>query len=61
MKAYLVTSGVAFGLLVVAHVARVFAEGIRLVHEPGFVLVTLLAVALCVWAGWLLRQSLRSR
>ena len=61
MKAYLITSGAVFGLVVVAHVLKVIDEGIQLAREPGFILLTLLAVALCVWAGWLLRQSLRSR
>jgi hypothetical protein len=29
MKAYLITTGLVFGAIVAAHVARVFAEGTR--------------------------------
>jgi hypothetical protein len=40
----------------VAHVARVFAEGTRLLAEPDWVILTLLAAALCVWAFSLLAR-----
>ena len=61
MNAYLITSGVIFGLITVAHVWRAFAEGPRLAKEPLFICLTLLAAALCLWAGLLLRRSSRSR
>ena len=59
MKLYLITTGVIFGLITVAHVAKVFAEGLRLAREPLFILLTLLAAGMCLWAGWLLRNSSR--
>jgi len=46
MKAYLVTTGTVFGLIVLAHVWRVFVEGAHLAKEPPFVLVTMAAAAL---------------
>jgi hypothetical protein len=55
VKAYLITSGTIFGLITLAHVWRVFAEGIRLATEPWYVLITLTAAALCLWAWRLLR------
>jgi hypothetical protein len=61
VKAYLVTTGVVFTLVTAAHIARIFAEGARLAREPFFVLLTLLAAGLAVWAGWLLKRSWRPR
>ena len=60
MKAYLMTTGTIFGLITVAHVWRVFAESAALARDPWFVLLTLLAAGLCVWAFWLLRPGARS-
>jgi len=60
MKAYLVTTGTVFGLIVVAHVWRVFVEGAHLARQPPFVLVTLAAAALSLWAWGLLGRSTRS-
>ena len=57
MKAYVMTTGAIFGLIVLAHVARVVAEGPRLATDPFFVLLTVLAAALCVWAVRLLRLA----
>lgn len=55
MKAYVTTTGSVFGLLVLAHIARVVAEGPRVAADPLFVLLTVVAAALCAWAGYLLR------
>jgi hypothetical protein len=60
MKAYVVTTGVVFGLLTLAHIARVFAEGPHLATDPWFVLITIAAAALCFWAWRVLRPSSRS-
>jgi hypothetical protein len=55
MKAYLMTTGSVFGLIVLAHVWRVIAEGPHLVTDPWYILLTAAAAALCVWAWCLLR------
>ena len=60
MKAYLITTGTVFGLITLAHIWRMFAEGSRLVKEPVFLLLTLVAVGLCVWAWLLVARSSRS-
>ncbi len=60
MKAYVMTTGVVFGLIVVGHVARLVAEGPRLVTDPLFILLTVLATALCGWAWNLVRQMPRA-
>jgi len=61
MKAYLITTGTVFALVIACHIWRVSAEGLQLARDPVFILLTLLAAALCLWAGWLPRQSSRSR
>jgi hypothetical protein len=50
MRAYVLTSGIIFALLAVAHVLRVAAEGAHLAMEPFFILTTLAAIAMSVWA-----------
>lgn len=59
MRAYVATSGAIFGLLVVAHILRVLAEGTHLAKDPGYVLITVGAAVLCGWAMRLLRSSAR--
>ncbi len=51
------TTGAAFGLLAMAHVARAVAEGAHLAREPFFVLTTIASLALCVWAFRLLATT----
>lgn len=60
MKAYLVTTGSVFGLIVLAHVLRIVSEGPHLVTDPWWVLMTVAAAALSVWAWRLLRLSAQS-
>lgn len=57
MKAYVITTGVVFAALVIAHVARLFAEGAHLLTEPFFVLLTAAAASLAIWATWLAQHS----
>jgi hypothetical protein len=56
MKAYLVTTGIIFGLITTAHVWRAIAEGPQLARDPFFLLLTALAASLCVWSFWLFRR-----
>jgi len=58
MKAYLMTTSAVFGLITLAHIWRAVEEGPRLATEPWFILLTVLAAALCVWA---LRLLVRTR
>ena len=60
MKAYVITTGSVFGLLTLAHIWRVFAEGPRFATDPFFVLITVASAALCFWAWRVLRLSSRS-
>ena len=60
MRAFLITAGTIFGLIVVAHIARMVAEPARLT-DLWFWLLTLIAAALSGWAFYLLRTVRSSR
>jgi hypothetical protein len=61
MRAYLWTTGLIFALIVAAHLWRVVAESRDLARDPAFLLLTLLAALLVVWAGILLRRTAGTR
>jgi len=49
VKAFLAVVGTVFGLVVVAHVARMFAEP-RMAAEPWFWILTVISAVLSAWA-----------
>jgi hypothetical protein len=57
MKSYVLTTGTLFGLLAVIHILRLIAEGPHVATDPFFVIATLAAVAMCVWAVYLLQGA----
>jgi hypothetical protein len=59
MNAYLVVTGVLFGLITLAHIARMIDEGAGVARDPWYLLLTVAAAALCVWAFRLLRLRRR--
>ena len=59
MKPYLITTSTVFGLLTVIHVWRAIEEWPHLATDPWFLLITLAAAALSIWAWRLLRVSTR--
>ena len=56
MKAYIITSGLIFLLITVAHIARLATETTHVLREPIFLLLTILAAALSIWAFMVLRR-----
>ena len=60
MKAYVMTTGAVFGLIVVAHIWRVVEEGPALAKDPLYIILTIAAAGLCLWAWRLLRLPSRS-
>jgi hypothetical protein len=56
MRAYVITTGVLFGLLTVAHVLRMATENADLARDPFYVAITLLSAALCAWSVYVLRR-----
>ncbi len=57
MRAYVVTTGILFGLLTLAHLLRMLYESRALATNPGYLLITAAAAALCVWACVVLRRT----
>lgn len=57
VRVYLLTTGILFGLLTLAHVWRVFAESATLARDPWYVLITTIAAVFCVWALALYRRT----
>lgn len=59
MKAYVLTTGVLFALVTVAHVLRMFEEG-RGAMNPWYVAITLVTAGLAVWAWRVARTASRA-
>ena len=60
MKTYVMTTGTVFGLLTLVHIWRGVEEGPQLAKDPWFVLITVAAATLCLWAWGLVLRSPRS-
>ena len=60
MRTYVMTTGVLFGLVTLAHVWRVLVEGPGLATDPWYILLTVAAAGLCLWAWRLIRLSTRA-
>jgi hypothetical protein len=58
MRAYVATTAVIFGLITVAHIWRLIEER-NLATEPWYILLTVAAAGLCLWAVVLLGRSRR--
>ena len=61
MRAYLITTGTVFGLITLTHIWRVMSESATLARDPWFILITILATGLCVWAVRLLQAEAKGR
>jgi hypothetical protein len=56
VRAYIITTGVVFALITVAHIARLATEPMHVLREPVFLTLTVLAAALSIWAFVVLRR-----
>ena len=56
MKAYLVTTGTIFFLILIAHIMRLIQEGTHTASNPVFLLTTVITTAMFLWSVWLLRS-----
>jgi hypothetical protein len=56
VKAYVITTGVVFGLLTIAHLLRIVGEDPGLAADPFYMAITAASGALCIWAVYLLRR-----
>ncbi|MET0212841.1 MAG: hypothetical protein ABW292_07560 [Vicinamibacterales bacterium] len=59
MRAYVLTTGVIFGIVTLAHVWRMIEEK-PMATEPWYILITVATGALCLWAWRVLRRAGRS-
>ena len=50
MKTYVVTTGILFGLLTLAHILRIVYESRALAGDPWYMLITAATAGLSVWA-----------
>ena len=57
MRAYVITSGTIFGLVTVAHIARMISEEPALAKDPWYLLLTVATLGMCVWAWRVYRAS----
>ena len=57
MKAYVMTTGVLFGMITIAHVLRMFMAEPAMARDPWYISLTVATAALCVWAFGLLWRS----
>jgi hypothetical protein len=60
VKSYLITTGLLFALLTLAHIWRAIEEGPGIAADPWFTITTIAATGLCTWAWRLLRGLARS-
>jgi hypothetical protein len=60
VRTYIVTTGVLFGAITIAHILRMISEKPHLAEEFWYVLLTAVSAALCLWAFTLLKKSKRS-
>jgi hypothetical protein len=56
MKAYVMLTGVIFGLITAAHIWRFFAE-LQMARTPWFIALTLVTAILSLWSFRLARRT----
>jgi len=59
MRAYLATTGITFALVVVAHVLRLVNEGVHLVRDPWWDILTVVAAGMSFWAWHLFARTVK--
>ena len=57
MRAFVMTAGFIFTLILAAHVARLLIEGRGPMVDPVFIVSSLSSLVLVVWAAMLLRRT----
>ena len=50
MRVYVATSGLIFCLIVVAHTARIAAEGLEALKSPVFIITSCVSLAMLAWS-----------
>jgi hypothetical protein len=60
MRAYVLTTGSIFGLLVLVHLWRLIQEWAQIVRDPWYALATIVAAVLFGWSIRLVRDMRRN-
>ena len=60
MRAYIATTCILCGLLILAHIARLFAESIVIATDPFFLIPSIASIAMLVWGLILILTPSRS-
>ena len=53
-RCFILFAAIVFVVALAAHGARIAAEGTWLLHEPDFIIATLISIIGAAWALWLL-------
>ena len=59
MKQYLATTGIMFALIVLAHIVRLTSEGVHLVRDPWWDILTVVAAGMSFWAWYLFARTVK--
>jgi hypothetical protein len=59
VKAYVITTGIVFALLTIAHLARMVMEEGHFSTDPFYLGITAATAALAVWAFYVVRRDRR--
>ena len=59
MKAYVVTTGTLFALIVAAHIWRAFEEGPEIAKSPVYIILIAVAACLALWVWRVLKTMPR--
>ncbi len=57
MRTFVIVSGVAFACVFIAHILRLFAEGMHLLAEPVFLSTSIASLAISAWSLVLVRRD----
>ena len=57
MRPFLLVTSIVFGLVTIAHVWRMIGESAALAKDPWFIMLTVIAAALAIWAAVLYRRA----
>jgi hypothetical protein len=60
VKAYVMTTGTVFALIAATHIWRVVAEGLPVAMDPVYIVLTVAAAALSLWARRVLKSMASS-
>lgn len=60
MKCYVIATGIVFALIVAAHIWRACVEGLWLLREPSFIILTAAAAGMSIWAWRVYRKLPKS-